>query len=167
VSRRRVAELFSARAITANRNWPFLLYLAFNAPHPPLQALRSDYDALPQIQDHTLRVYGAMVRALDRGVIRDVSFALRVQSEPFGVGHDDRHSLHDEALRQGEADARSGTRHDGDSTAQLYVDGLAALAVARSQSVSARVNASGMSSCRKWPPLRGPIVGITGNVSAR
>ena len=44
--------------------------LAFNAPHTPLQALRSDYDALPQISDHRLRVYGAMIRALDRGVGR-------------------------------------------------------------------------------------------------
>lgn len=58
----------AARAIEANRNRPFFLYLAFNAPHTPLQALRSDYDALPQIENHTLRVYGAMIRALDRGV---------------------------------------------------------------------------------------------------
>ncbi len=60
----------AVRAIDANRNRPFFLYLAFNAPHTPLQALRSDYDALPQIEDHTLRVYGAMIRALDRGVGR-------------------------------------------------------------------------------------------------
>jgi arylsulfatase A-like enzyme len=33
-----------------------------------LQALKSDYDALPQITDHRLRVYGAMIRGLDRGV---------------------------------------------------------------------------------------------------
>ena len=58
----------AARAIAANRNRPFFLYLAFNAPHTPLQALRSDYDALPGIADHRLRVYGAMVRSLDRAV---------------------------------------------------------------------------------------------------
>jgi arylsulfatase A-like enzyme len=58
----------AARAISANRQRPFFLYLAFNAPHTPLQALRSDYDALPQIADHRLRVYAAMIRALDRGV---------------------------------------------------------------------------------------------------
>jgi arylsulfatase A-like enzyme len=58
----------AARAIAANRNRPFFMYLAFNAPHTPLQALRSDYDALPQIENHTLRVYGAMIRALDRAV---------------------------------------------------------------------------------------------------
>jgi arylsulfatase A-like enzyme len=60
----------AARAIAANRNRPFFMYLAFNAPHTPLQALRADYDALPQIENHTLRVYAAMIRALDRGVGR-------------------------------------------------------------------------------------------------
>jgi arylsulfatase A-like enzyme len=58
----------AARAIEANRNRPFFLYLAFNAPHTPLQALRSDYDALSQIESPRLRVYAAMIRALDRGV---------------------------------------------------------------------------------------------------
>jgi arylsulfatase A-like enzyme len=58
----------AARAIAANANRPFFMYLAFNAPHTPLQALKSDYDALGQIQDHRLRVYAAMIRALDRNV---------------------------------------------------------------------------------------------------
>jgi arylsulfatase A-like enzyme len=57
-----------AKAIAANRNRPFFLYMAFNAPHTPLQALKSDYDALPGIKDHRLRVYAAMIKALDRGV---------------------------------------------------------------------------------------------------
>ncbi len=58
----------AARSITANAGRPFFLYLAFNAPHTPLQALRSDYEALAGIEDHTLRTYAAMIRALDRGV---------------------------------------------------------------------------------------------------
>jgi arylsulfatase A-like enzyme len=58
----------AAKAIAANRNRPFFMYLAFNAPHTPLQALKSDYDALAGIVDHRLRVYGAMIRALDRAV---------------------------------------------------------------------------------------------------
>ena len=58
----------AAEAISANRNRPFFMYLAYNAPHTPLQALKSDYDALPGIKNHTLRVYGAMIRSLDRGV---------------------------------------------------------------------------------------------------
>ncbi len=58
----------ASNAIAANRNRPFFIYLAFNAVHTPLQARESDYDALPGIKDHRLRVYAAMVRALDRGV---------------------------------------------------------------------------------------------------
>jgi arylsulfatase A-like enzyme len=57
-------------AIHANRNRPFFIFLAYNAPHTPLQATKEDYDALPQIADHRMRVYAAMIRALDRGVGR-------------------------------------------------------------------------------------------------
>ncbi|MEO9131584.1 MAG: sulfatase-like hydrolase/transferase, partial [Sphingomonas sp.] len=64
--------------IRANRNRPFFLYLASNAPHTPLQALKADYDALPQIADHRTRVYAAMIRALDRGVGR-VTAELKAQ----------------------------------------------------------------------------------------
>ena len=58
----------AVRAIDANRNRPFFVYLAYNAPHTPLQALKSDYDALAAIPDRRTRVYAAMIRALDRGV---------------------------------------------------------------------------------------------------
>ena len=58
----------AAAAITANRSRPFFLYVGFNAPHLPLQALKLDYDSLGSISDHRLRVYGAMIKALDRGV---------------------------------------------------------------------------------------------------
>lgn len=58
----------AVKAIRANRNRPFFMYLAYNAPHTPLQALKSDYDALSHIEDHTLRTYAAMIVALDRGV---------------------------------------------------------------------------------------------------
>ncbi|MBX3446797.1 MAG: sulfatase-like hydrolase/transferase [Parvibaculaceae bacterium] len=58
----------AVKAIRANRNRPFFMYLAYNAPHTPLQALRSDYDALSHIEDHTLRTYAAMIVALDRGI---------------------------------------------------------------------------------------------------
>ena len=58
----------AVKAIEANRNRPFFIYLAYNAPHNPLQATRADYDALSHIEDHATRVYGAMIRSLDRGV---------------------------------------------------------------------------------------------------
>ncbi len=60
----------AVKSIHANRNRPFFMYFAPNAIHTPLQAKKEDYDALPQIKDHRLRVYGAMARNLDRNVGR-------------------------------------------------------------------------------------------------
>ncbi|ALJ13651.1 sulfatase-like hydrolase/transferase [Sphingopyxis macrogoltabida] len=56
------------KAIDANRGRPFFMYLAFNAPHTPLQATKEDYAKLPQIKDHKTRVYGAMIAQLDRRI---------------------------------------------------------------------------------------------------
>jgi arylsulfatase A-like enzyme len=58
----------AVQAIEANRHRPFFMYLAYNAPHTPLQATQADYDALPHIESHPERVYAAMIRSLDRGV---------------------------------------------------------------------------------------------------
>lgn len=60
----------SIRVIKANRNRPFFLYLAHWGPHTPLQATREDYEAVGDIKPHRLRVYAAMIRALDRSVGR-------------------------------------------------------------------------------------------------
>jgi len=60
----------AVKVIENNRDRPFFLYLAYWAPHTPLQALRKDYDALGHIADHIERVYAAMIRALDREVGR-------------------------------------------------------------------------------------------------
>jgi arylsulfatase A-like enzyme len=68
----------AAAAIRVNRNRPFFLYLAYNAPHTPFQATKADYEALGSIRDQRTRVYGAMIRALDRGVGK-VTGALRAQ----------------------------------------------------------------------------------------
>ncbi len=58
----------ATKAIEANRNRPFFMYLAFNAPHTPLQATRAEYDKLPQIKDEKTRVYGAMIAQMDRRI---------------------------------------------------------------------------------------------------
>ncbi|MES2883388.1 MAG: sulfatase [Pseudomonadota bacterium] len=58
------------KVIEANRNQPFFLYLAHWGIHTPLQALKSDYDALPATMSHRERVYGAMVVSIDRSVGR-------------------------------------------------------------------------------------------------
>ena len=41
-------------AIKANRNRPFFIYLAYNAPHTPFQATKADYAALGAIKDPRL-----------------------------------------------------------------------------------------------------------------
>lgn len=62
----------SLKVIEANKNRPFFLYLAHWAPHTPLQATKADYEAVGDIQPHRLRVYAAMLRALDRSIGRVV-----------------------------------------------------------------------------------------------
>lgn len=59
--------------ISADADAPFFVYLAFNAPHNPLQAPREIYDELSFIASHEARVYYAMVLALDRAIGRVLS----------------------------------------------------------------------------------------------
>jgi arylsulfatase A-like enzyme len=58
------------QAIEANANRPFFLYLAHWGPHNPVQAKKSDYEAVGDIQPHQKRVYAAMLHSLDRSVER-------------------------------------------------------------------------------------------------
>lgn len=60
----------AVKAIEANKDRPFFLYLSHWAPHTPLQATREDYEALSDIKLHRERVYAAMIRSLDRSVGR-------------------------------------------------------------------------------------------------
>ena len=64
--------------IRANKNRPFFLYLAHWGPHTPLQATVEDYEAVGEIKPHRLRVYAAMIRAIDRSVGR-INAALRAE----------------------------------------------------------------------------------------
>ncbi|HEX7035334.1 MAG TPA: sulfatase [Pseudomonadales bacterium] len=49
---------------------PFFLYLAFNAPHNPLDAPKDVYDRLDHIADHKTRVYYAMIESMDAAIGR-------------------------------------------------------------------------------------------------
>jgi uncharacterized sulfatase len=60
----------AVEVIRRHRDQPFFLYLAHWGVHTPLQATRADYEAVGGIEPHRLRVYAAMVRALDRSVAR-------------------------------------------------------------------------------------------------
>ena len=69
----RAVDLIHTRAVRDGEEQqmdPFFLSLAYNAPHNPYQALRSDYED-PEVQKLPTqmgRVYAAMIKALDRGV---------------------------------------------------------------------------------------------------
>ncbi len=52
----------------ADKNNPFFLYLAYNAPHVPLQAKEEDMRQFPDIEDTKRKTYAGMVYAVDRGV---------------------------------------------------------------------------------------------------
>ncbi|MCB1225945.1 MAG: sulfatase-like hydrolase/transferase, partial [Verrucomicrobiales bacterium] len=52
----------------ADKKQPFFLYLAYNAPHTPLEAKEDDLAKFASIPDEKRRTYAAMVWAVDRGV---------------------------------------------------------------------------------------------------
>lgn len=51
-----------------NKTGPFLLYLAFNAVHMPLEATEKYLKRFPDIQDEKRRTYAAMLAAMDDAV---------------------------------------------------------------------------------------------------
>ncbi|BCO19672.1 N-acetylgalactosamine-6-sulfatase [Alteromonas sp. KC3] len=51
-----------------NKQQPFFLYLAYNAPHVPLEAKEEDLALFSHIKDKKRRTYLAMVYAVDRGI---------------------------------------------------------------------------------------------------
>lgn len=58
----------AAKFVEANKEKPFFLYVAYNAPHMPLQAPQEDIDRYAFIEDKKRRVYAAMVDVMDRGI---------------------------------------------------------------------------------------------------
>lgn len=54
--------------IDRHRSEPFFLYMAYNAPHVPLQATQKYLDRYKDVPDKGARIYAAMVSALDDGV---------------------------------------------------------------------------------------------------
>jgi arylsulfatase A-like enzyme len=54
----------------AKANQHFMLYLAYNAPHAPLQATEKYLSRFPHIADEERRTYAAMVSCVDDGVGR-------------------------------------------------------------------------------------------------
>ena len=51
--------------IRRHQDEPFFLYLAFHAPHGPIQTIDKYYQRFPAIENETARIYAAMISALD------------------------------------------------------------------------------------------------------
>lgn len=58
----------AAKFVADNKDEPFFLYVAYNAPHQPLQAPKEDIERYSHIKDKKRRVYAAMVDVMDRGI---------------------------------------------------------------------------------------------------
>jgi arylsulfatase A-like enzyme len=75
-----LTDLLSDEAVRiimeTDKERPLFLYLAYNAPHTPMQATRHWLDQVDDIEDPLRRVYAAMVTAMDDGIGR-VTDALR------------------------------------------------------------------------------------------
>jgi arylsulfatase A-like enzyme len=54
--------------INDHRGHPFFLYVAYHAPHTPLQVTKKYYDRFPEIADKNTRIHAAMISAMDDGV---------------------------------------------------------------------------------------------------
>ena len=66
-----LTEAFTREAlnfIDAHRRQPFFLYLAYNAPHRPLQVTKKYYDRFPDIGSKPRRIRAAMISAMDDGI---------------------------------------------------------------------------------------------------
>jgi len=60
----------AVKFIEKNQKGPFFLYLAYNAPHGPLQATQRYLDRFDHIKNKKRKTYAAMVSAVDDGVGR-------------------------------------------------------------------------------------------------
>ena len=58
----------AVRFVERHQKEPFFLYLAYNAPHSPLQATQEYLDRFPNIVDKKRKTYAAMVSAVDDGI---------------------------------------------------------------------------------------------------
>ncbi|WP_068473609.1 sulfatase-like hydrolase/transferase [Saccharicrinis aurantiacus] len=54
--------------VNENKNNPFFLYVAYNAPHMPLQAPKEDIESYAHIKNKKRQVYAAMIDVMDRGI---------------------------------------------------------------------------------------------------
>ena len=80
-----ITDAFSREAVrfikdASTKEEPFFLYVAYNAPHSPLEAKKDDKAKFAHIKDEKRKTFAAMVYAVDRGV-GEITEALRAAGE--------------------------------------------------------------------------------------
>ena len=80
-----------------NNESPLFLYVAFNAPHTPIQAEEKDIELMKHIKDKKERIYAANIFALDRAVGRiiDSINASELSNNTLIVFFSDNGPVHD------------------------------------------------------------------------
>ncbi len=71
VAKEYLTDAFSREAVSyieKNKDHPFFIYLAYNAPHSPLQATKKYLDRFSHLPEGKRKTYAAMVSAVDDGV---------------------------------------------------------------------------------------------------
>ncbi|MEM1083980.1 MAG: sulfatase-like hydrolase/transferase [Verrucomicrobiota bacterium] len=58
----------AAQFVDRNKDKPFFLFVAYNAPHAPLQAPKELIEKYADIEDRKRRIYAAMVDSMDAGI---------------------------------------------------------------------------------------------------
>jgi len=105
----------AVRFIKDNNQQPFLLYLAYNAPHSPLQATEKYLSRYQHIEDEKRKTYAAMVSAVDDGVgeILKTLRGLNIEEETLIVflsdnGGDERKGSNNGILNRGKGSLYEG-----------------------------------------------------------
>lgn len=126
-------ELFGAEAVRQiaghDRKVPLFLYLAFTAPHTPLQAPQAWRDRYAHIIDENRRAYAAMVSAMDHqiGLVIDALKRRGMLDDTLIVFHSDNGGTRDkmfvgEGAVGGDLPASNGVLREGKGT--VYEGGV-------------------------------------------
>ena len=144
---------------------PFFIYLAFNAPHVPLQATEKYLKRFPRLRG-ARRTYAAMVSAMDDAVGR-VSAALRTEGLEgdtliFFLSDNGGHPLAN-AARNGPLRGEKGTVYEGGIRVPFVVKwtgGLPAGATYAHPVVSLDIMATALAASGCKPPKGAPLDGV-------
>jgi arylsulfatase A-like enzyme len=113
-----LTDAFSREAVNfveRNKDQPFFLYLAYNAPHTPLQATQKYLDRYPTIKNEKRKSYAAMISAVDDGVgnLMNKLEALKISENTLIFFLSDNGGVRNSAANNGNLKAGKGSLFEG------------------------------------------------------